>query len=404
MADRMSTPLYDTLRRLVALDTVSTRSNIGAAEFLAERFAAAGFKVAFQRLDISGVGQTNLVAWAGPAREDGLIISGHIDTVPFEGQPGWTRNPLGLEIDGDRVYGRGTSDMKGFLAQCVDAAARLDLPALERPLVFVMTAAEEIGCLGAEKIGPELARILGETPVPRLAWIGEPTSYQVCHAHKSIVLFEVAVNGRGGHSGVPTEGVNAIAVMGKVLDTVGRLQSERAAMPSAKFADVFPESPCDVINLGTIDGGIAANIIAEQCRLSICYRSLPDADPLEIYREIERRIAATDTRDWARGRYHANVAVGAPMVVPPLLSPRNTALERALFAATGASVSRGAPFGTDGGWFARSGITSLVCGPGDLEQAHRPDESIGREALERGTDVILRVVHRMCVQAPAPAP
>jgi acetylornithine deacetylase len=400
MTDRTSAPLYDTMRRLVAFDTVSARSNVEAAEFIAERFAAAGFRIAFQRFEISGVAQANLVAWAGPAREDGLIISGHLDTVPFEGQPGWTRDPLALAVDGDRVYGRGTSDMKGFLAQCVDAAGKLDLAALERPLVFVMTAAEETGCLGAEKIGPELARILGETPMPRLAWIGEPTSYRVCHAHKSIVLFEVTVAGRGGHSGAPAEGVNAIAVMGKVLEAVGRIQLERAAAPNPKFAGVFPESPCDVINFGTIAGGIAANVIAEQCRLTICYRSLPDSDPLEIYREAERRIAAIDTHDWARGRYRASVTVGAPMVVPPMLSPRNTALERALFAATGASTSRGAVFGTDGGWFARSGITALVCGPGDLEQAHRPDESIRRDAFERGPELILRVVDSMCMQPP----
>ena len=149
----------------------------------------------------------------GPPRADGLIISGHVDTVPFDGQPGWEREPLKLEVAGERIYGRGTTDMKGFIAQCLDAARTLDSARLRRPLVFVFTASEEVGCLGAHSVAPALKQILGDTPVPRLAWIGEPTSWGVCHAHKSIVSFSVTVRGIGGHSGAPARGVNAIAVM-----------------------------------------------------------------------------------------------------------------------------------------------------------------------------------------------
>ena len=163
------------------------------------------------------------MAWAGPSHPDGLIISGHIDTVPFEGQPGWTRDPLNLEDAGDKLYGRGTSDMKGFIAACLDAMREFEVARLKRPLVFVFTASEEVGCLGAEKVGPELRTILGETPVPRMAWIGEPTSWQVSHAHKSIFLFDIRVRGKGGHSGAPAAGVNAIAVMGKIIAAIGKM-------------------------------------------------------------------------------------------------------------------------------------------------------------------------------------
>ena len=392
----MADYLYDTIRRLVAFDTVSANSNIEAAQFLADRLIGAGFKAVFQKVEISGVQHANLIAWAGPAVHDGLTISGHIDTVPFDGQPGWTRDPLRADLEGDRLYGRGTTDMKGFIAQCIDAAIKLDRKSLKRPLVFVFTADEEVGCRGAELVGPELGGLLGDLPMPGLCWIGEPTSYGICHAHKSIGAFELKVQGRGGHSGAPAEGVNAIAVMGKVIDVIGKLQQERASSRSAAFAEAFPESPHDVLNFGTISGGIALNMIAEECRLKISYRSLPDVDPLELHREIERRVSAIDTRDWAGGSPRAKIIVGRPQIVPPLLSSRGTALERALAEVTGAKTSRGAVFGTDGGHFALSGITSLICGPGDLDQAHQPNESIRREPFERGSEMILRVVDRMC--------
>jgi acetylornithine deacetylase len=390
----MSAYLYEVLERLVAFDTVSTKSDAPAMEFLAERLGSHGFNVDLHRIDIAGTPQLNLVAWAGPPRPDGLTISGHLDTVPFAGQPGWNRDPLKLGVDDERVWGRGTTDMKGFLAECVAAAAALDVRALKRPLVFIFTSNEEVGCLGAESVCGALGSILGKFPAPRLVWIGEPTSWQVQHAHKSIVLFDVTVRGLGGHSGAPQQGVNAIAVAGRALEAIGHLQAERRT-PSDKFMSIFPDAPYDVLNVGTIAGGIAPNIIAEQCRFTVTYRSLPDAEPLEIYREIQGRLAALDPHDYASHNHRAAIEVGPPMVVPPLLSPRDTELERALLEVTGTREVGGALFATDGGWFARAGMVPLICGPGDFEQAHKPNENIGRAALESGTEKILKVIARL---------
>ncbi len=392
----MSQYLYEVARRLVGFNTVSANSDQPAIDYLRAELEARKFKIASQQIEIGGVPQSNLVAWAGPARPDGLIISGHVDTVPFEGQPGWTRDALKLEEAGDRFYGRGTSDMKGFIAACLDAAAQFDLTRLKRPLVFVFTADEEVGCLGAEMIGPALKSILGETPAPRAAWIGEPTSWQVSHAHKSIVLFDVVVHGRGGHSGAPAAGVNAIAVMGKVIGAIGRIQENRRSAPRAEYAAIFPDAPYDVLNFGVVQGGIALNMIAEECVLRVSYRTMPDVDPLALYREIEETIAAIEPYDYASGKHRAEIELRAPMMTPPLNSPRGLPLEKALFEATGARESSGVLFGTDGGWFAKSEIESLICGPGDLDQAHQPNEFIRRDALERTTPVILKVIKRMC--------
>jgi acetylornithine deacetylase len=395
----MNDYLYETARRLVAFDTVSAHSDRAAIDYLAGELRARKFNLAVQSITAGGIAQANLIAWIGPPRENGLIISAHVDTVPYQGQPGWTREPLKLERENDRIFGRGTSDMKGFIAQCLDAAARLDAARLRRPLVFVFTASEEVGCLGAEQAGPALKEILGATPVPRLCWIGEPTSWQVAHAHKSIVAFQVTVRGRGGHSGAPASGVNAIAVMGMVMDAIGNLMRERRDAAPAQFKAIFPAAPYDVLNFGTIHGGIALNMIAEECALRISYRSLPDADPLELYHDVERRLRGLDARDFAGGPQAASIELERPMVVPPLLSPRGTALEAALFAAAGAENSGGVLFGTDGGWFSRSGIVSLICGPGDLDQAHQPNECIRRDAFEGGTAIALEVIERLCCAA-----
>ncbi len=392
----MNDYLYDVARRLVAFDTVSAKSDRDAMEYIAGELAPQGFKTALQPVELFGVSQANLVAWVGPPRADGLIISGHVDVVPFDGQPGWERDPLKLEVADGRIYGRGTTDMKGFIAECLDAARTLDSARLKRPLVFVFTASEEVGCQGAHLVAPALKQILGETPVPGLAWIGEPTSWGVSHAHKSIVSFGVTVRGIGGHSGAPARGVNAIAVMARVIETIGRYQRELAARRPAEYAEIFPDAPHDVLNFGTVHGGIALNMIAEECKLRISYRTLPDADPLDVYREIGHRLEALDGHDYAGREHRAKIETALMNVVPPLDSPRGTALEAALFDVTGAKTSGGALYATDGGWFTGSGITSLICGPGDLEQAHQPNEFVRRDAFERGTAMITKVVERLC--------
>jgi acetylornithine deacetylase len=382
-------------RRLVGEDTVSTRGNAALMAELADRLEGAGFRARLQRWGEGPQAKANLVAVAGPPEPDGLILSGHLDIVPFEGQPGWTRDALRLAIEGDRVYGRGTSDMKVFLAQCVEAACELDVGALRRPVVFLFTSDEEIGCLGAARLAPELDTLLGEIPKPALAWIGEPTSWQVFHTHKGIVAFGVTVHGRGGHSSVPGAGVNAIAVAAQALASVGELQAELRHRPRAEFAPVFPDAPYTTLNFGTIQGGTASNMIAEHCSFTVSYRPLPDEDPLAVYRQVRTRILEGAYRDWG-SELAARIEVSEPLVAPGLLSPTGSRLERALCERFGAGAPGGAPFCTDGGRFAAVGIASLICGPGDLEQAHQPDESVSRAAFESGTGHILRVVRRMC--------
>jgi acetylornithine deacetylase len=388
--------LHDTAARLIATDTVSSRGNAALMAELGDRLDAAGFRVRLQRWGEGADAKANLVAVAGPPEPGGLVLSGHLDVVPFADQPGWTRDPLRLAFDGDRVYGRGTSDMKVFLAQCVDAAARVDLAALRRPVVFLFTADEEIGCLGAARLVPQLDALLGGVPRPERAWIGEPTSWRVLFAHKGVVAFSITVRGRGGHSSVPGAGVNAIAVAAQAMALVGELQAELRARPRPEFAAIFPDAPYTTLNFGTVQGGTAANVIAERCSFTVSYRPLPDEDPLAVQREVKRRLGERRFCDWGSD-VEAEIAVSDALVAPGLLSPRGSALEHALRQGCGDQPAGGAPFCTDGGRFTAAGIASLICGPGDLEQAHQPDESVSRAAFENGSERIVRVIERMCV-------
>jgi acetylornithine deacetylase len=387
--------LHDVAARLIACDTVSHRTNEPATQLLADELDRLGFAVALQATGASGERKVNLVARLGPPEPDGLILSGHLDVVPFEGQPGWTRDPLALGAEGDRLYGRGTCDMKGFIAQCLAAARRIEPASLERPLVFVFTCDEEIGCLGAERLAPALASLLGEVPMPRLCWIGEPTDWRIAYAHKGIVQLDLVAHGRGGHSSVPEAGVNAIALAARAIAEIGAIQEAERTRADERWRATFPDAPYATFNFGTIAGGTAANVIAEACRLRISYRPLPDGDPLAPHARIAARLAALEPRDFGSPDLRGAFELLPPRVVPGLASPRGTELEKTLRAVIGDHEPGGAPFCTDGGRLAAAGIASLICGPGELSQAHQPDESLPRAAFERGPDLVLDVLHRM---------
>jgi acetylornithine deacetylase len=376
---------------------VSQKSNGAAIDLLADTLERRGLSVCRQRYaDAAGIEKVNLVAVAGPSEPDGLIVSGHVDTVPFEGQPGWTRDPLRLEIDGDRAYGRGVADMKGFLAAAVLAAGDVEHKKLRRPLVLLFTADEEIGCLGAERLAGSLDNLLGEVPIPPEAWIGEPNSLAIHHAHKSAVLFTIRVRGRGGHSGMPDSGVSAIAVAGMVLDEIREYGDQLRVHPSTEFATVFPESPFATINVGAIRGGTAANVIAEECELAVLYRSLPGEDPLAIHGELSRRFRDLDAREHTEAIHRATIDVGTPTVVPPMPPSRGSRLEGALRDLTGAPEPRGSLLAADGCRFANAGISTLICGPGEFGEAHQPNESISVSALVRTRELVRLVVERIC--------
>ncbi|MEQ1503296.1 MAG: M20/M25/M40 family metallo-hydrolase, partial [Myxococcota bacterium] len=273
--------VVDELARLIAFPTVSTRPVTALAAHLAEQAEALGFGIErFTPADRAD--KCTVIASIGPDDEPGLVISGHMDVVPTEGQP-WSSDPFRLVERAGAVYGRGTADMKGFIAAVNLGLARIPRDAYRRRLVLVWTHDEEIGCLGSGA----LADAWTGRPLPRACWIGEPTEFRIQRMHPGHVAVEIVVEGRAAHSSRPDLGLNAIEGAAAVIEVARRLGAELAARPGA-----FPEMerPWVTLNVAEIAGGQAVNIVPDLCTLRLGYRPLPGQDPLEVHRELAARI------------------------------------------------------------------------------------------------------------------
>lgn len=392
MAHALLDHTVDLLRELVAFETVSTSSNVACAEWLADRLDGCGCDVELFRDHAYGDDKASLVAWLGPARDGGLILSGHMDVVPWADQPGWTRDALRLGRVGDLMVGRGVADMKAFLAQCVAIVEALDSERLTHPVMLVFTCDEEVGCFGAERLLPELERLQSRRPLPPDCVIGEPTSFRVYRAHKGHVHLRLETLGRGGHSSRPDLGANAIAAAAAAATAVGALAHELTTRVSDSDRLLFPDFPAVPFNLGTIRGGTADNMIAEACELVIGFRPGPTTDVDALLAELTSRV----TEAVSRAAPGARVAFDDPELTPAMCSPADAPTCRELCALVGETDPSGAPFATDGGQFERIGIRSWICGPGELAQAHQPNESLSIAAVDRGLELVESLVNRRC--------
>lgn len=375
--------VIETLARLVAFPTVSDRPVVEMAALLAERAEAAGLRV--ERFETSP-GKVNVVASAGPAGEDGLVLSGHMDVVPTEGQD-WSSDPFTLVERDGRLHGRGACDMKGFLAAATEAVARVPVARLRRELVLVWTHDEEVGCKGSAALAGQLAG--RAAPLPRLAVIGEPTDFRVCRMHPGHLTLQVSCTGRPAHSSRPELGASAIRVATRALEALERLEEQ---LRGERAFEGMLERPWPVMNVGTIEGGAAVNIVPDRCVIRLGVRPLPGQDVDGLVARFAEAVAGVDraARAWGGG-----ARLDVLHLAPALLTPDGTALEHLLAPhATGPACA--VPFATDGGNLARLGVQSLIFGPGSIDVAHRPDEYVAAADLLRATSIIEELIQRRC--------
>lgn len=363
--------VVDTLARLVAEPTVSSRPMEALAAYVAERCAAAGMRV--ERFPAPGEGKVNLVCSAGPAGTDGLVLSGHLDVVPVEGQP-WTSDPFRLTERGDRLVGRGTADMKGFVAAVIEALPTL--PELRRELVLVFTCDEEVGCFGSQDLVPRLAG----RPLPRACLIGEPTRFRIERMHPGHVAVRITCTGRAAHSSKPDLGDNAIRKAARVVDALDQLAEDWRR--DVAFADLL-ERPFVVMNVATISGGAAINIVPDRCVVDVGFRPLPGMDEQKLVALLAERVAPWGTAEALR-------------VTPSMFTPEGTALEAVLRAYASDPRAGAVAYATDGGNLARLGMAPLIFGPGSIDVAHKADEFVDRAELERTVGVVGEIVARLC--------
>jgi acetylornithine deacetylase len=374
----------DILERLVGFPSVSARSNLDLIHWIRDHLARQGVASALVPAP-DGQPKANLWATIGPDAPGGLVLSGHTDVVPVEGQP-WTGDPFVLAQRGGRLYGRGTADMKGFIALCLALVPEMLARPLKVPIHFAFSYDEEVGCLGAPHLIAELGRRFRK---PALAIVGEPTGLKLGTRHKGCYSFETEVTGRDAHSSQTHKGANAIVAAAEIVAELDRIAE---ALARSEFSDANFEPPYPTLNVGRIDGGTAVNIVARRCVLHWDFRATPGADPALVLPRLEAFIAGTVLPRLRRVAPEASVVTRPRAHVPPLADEPGGAAETLLKFLTGANETIGVAFATEAGQFQQAGLSAIVCGPGSILQAHQPDEYIELSQLEAGEAFLRKLI------------
>jgi acetylornithine deacetylase len=371
------------LARLVAFDTTSARSNLALIDFVRAHLEAFGIESRLT-FDDSGA-KANLYASLGPPGPGGVVLSGHTDVVPVAGQP-WQSDPFTLTERGGRLYGRGSADMKGFIALVLALLPEMLAAGLRRPLHIALSYDEELGCLGAPRM---IADIAANLPKPDIVIVGEPTSLRLGNRHKGCYGFEIEIQGRDGHSSATHRGVNAISHAARTITFLdGIAERFRREGP---FDEGF-DPPYTTVNVGEVAGGSAVNIIARHCRLGWEFRPIPAVDPKEVIAEVETWLTDELSPSLVERAPEAKVLMRADCVVPPLVPRRGSPAAELIRRLTGANESIGLAFATEAGQFQEIDVDAVVCGPGSIEQAHLPDEFIELSQLAEGEAFLRRLI------------
>ncbi|MEM6276172.1 MAG: acetylornithine deacetylase [Pseudomonadota bacterium] len=357
------------LARLIAHETVSDQSNLSLIKDVEAHLSGLGFRVT--RFTDPDAPKAGLYAEIGPNAPGGILLSAHSDVVPVAGQS-WTKPPFSLTEDAGKLFGRGTTDMKGFLAAMLSTADHAEARRLAAPLGLLISYDEEVGCKGLAKMLPTVAPLLGK---PRLALVGEPTGMQVAIGHKGKRAYRAQVSGQAGHSALAPRFVNAINVAARFVSALEDLQTDLTAKGPR---DAAYDIPSATVHVGTLSGGRALNIVPDSAELSFEFRHLPDDDPDEIEAQISK---AARTAAATYGTPDA-IEITRTISYPGFNATDDEALDL-VKTATGSETCKVA-FGTEAGLLAALSIPTLVCGPGDMDgQGHKPDEFITRSELER---------------------
>jgi acetylornithine deacetylase len=361
------------LAELVRFDTTSRDGNIPLIKFVESYLDS--WDIPHFRVDYEAGKKTNLFATIGPDIAGGIVLSGHTDVVPVDGQK-WASNPFELSERDGRLYGRGTCDMKGFIAVALAQVPQFKAANLKTPIHLALSCDEEVGCKG---VRPLVAHIRDHMKKPRAVIVGEPTSMQVVNAHKSAVTFSTEVTGHEGHSSLTDQGVNAIMVAGELLGEISRIREDLTARgdPSHRF-----NPPYSTIHVGVIEGGTAKNIIPRKCSFQWETRLLPLADPAEVPTRFEKFAS---TLEPAMKKIAGDTGINNQQtnIVPGLAPEGDSPAEHLALHLAGANGTHAVSYCTEAGLFQQIGIPAIICGPGSIEQAHKPDEYIDISEMQK---------------------
>ncbi len=376
------------LEKLVSFPTVSSESNLDLVDWVEGYLNDLG--VTCHRDYTEDGRKASLFAHIGPEVEGGVILSGHTDVVPVEGQA-WSTDPFTVVERDGKLFGRGTCDMKGFDALALGLAARAAKAPLSRPLQICLSRDEEIGCIGAP---PMIRAMQGVVPKASLAIIGEPSMMQAVTGHKGGIGFVTHVRGFEVHSSLIDRGVSAIMEAAKLIDWGNRMNAENRAR-GATGADALFDPPYTTLHVGVIEGGTAHNITAKDCHFLMSFRCVPgeDADEwgqryVDEVRKLEAQMQAVQPSSY--------IELSSSWNVPGLRPEENGEAEALVRRLTGDNATHVVSYGTEAGQFQTEGYSAVVCGPGDIAQAHQPDEFISVAQFEAGEAFMDRLLKTLC--------
>ncbi|MFP2769012.1 acetylornithine deacetylase [Oceanisphaera sp. KMM 10153] len=387
----MASPLtLEILQTLIGFDTTSVRSNLALMDYIKGYLTEHGVESALIYDETEQ--KANLYATIGPVNRPGVMLSGHTDTVPVTGQQ-WTHEPYRLTVAQERGYGRGTADMKGFLAVVLAAVPDMVSASLHTPIHLAFSYDEEIGCVGVRRLIDNLTLL----PVkPALCIIGEPTEMKVVTAHKGKLAARVTVRGKECHSGMAPYGVNAVNYAARLVCWLEQLALwKRNQGPFEEGYDI----PYSTVHTGTIDGGTALNIVPNHCRFLFEIRNIAADDPHRLLAEF-RDHADTLMTEMRRTSPDCAIDIEITSEYPGLSTANDAEVVAFVRHLTEAKGTHTIGFGTEGGLFSRIlGVPTVVCGPGSMAQGHKPDEFIEISQLELGERFIARLLEQLSIPA-----
>ena len=369
------------LEKLIAFPTVSSNSNLDLISFVEDYLSVYG--VSSKRI-ISDCGKkANLYATIGPMNPGGIVLSGHTDVVPIDGQD-WQTDPFELTEKDGRLYGRGTCDMKAFTA--IALALVPEMSNLKRPIHLALSYDEEVGCLGAPKL---IETIKDQLPEVRAVFVGEPTSMRVVTGHKSILHFDTRITGLEAHSSQQHRGVPAVMIAGRLINWLGEKQRENEA--NADLNNAF-EPPFSTLHCGVVHGGTAVNITARHCDFVTDIRTLPTEDAMSYFDEYVNYVRDVVEPEMQSVSPDTKVEIEVHANVPGFDAPEDSEAVQLAKQLSGQNTTEVAPYAAESGQYQKAGFSVAMCGPGSIDQAHQPNEYISVDQLEQGTEFIRRLI------------
>lgn len=378
----------DYLEKLIAFDTTSALSNIALIDWVQSILVPLGADV--QIIRNADGSKANIFATIGPADRPGVMLSGHTDVVPVAGQD-WSRPAFEMTRRGDNLYGRGTTDMKGFVAAMLTAAHQASKQPLDTPLHLALSYDEEIGCMGVRSLIDMLALAPQR---PKMCIVGEPTGLTVATGHKGKCAARAHFNGLAGHSALAPFAVNAVYMASDFMTALRNIQEE---LQNGSVQDNGYDVPYTTLHVGRIEGGGALNIVPHNCWLDFEIRNISQDDPVEILERLQASCdeIVTEAQEIAP---EAAIEINVSNTYPGLDTPETSQVVAFVKSLTGANSTRKVAFGTEGGLFdQRLGVPTVVCGPGDMAQGHKADEFITRTQLDLCDEMLANLVSRLVV-------